>query len=83
MLSASTQALALPDLVTPRELVARLSERLGHARPVLTPAQREVLLGVACRAAREQGAEPPFQLRPGLVAEMLRFYDELAASEQR
>jgi RecB family exonuclease len=77
LLSASTQALALPDLVTPRELVARLSERLGHARPVLTPAQREVLLGVACRVAQEQGAEPPFQLRPGLVAEILRLYDEL------
>ena len=77
MLSASTQALALPDLVTPRELVARLSERLGHARPVLTSAQREVLLGVACRVAQEQGVEPPFRLRPGLVAEILRLYDEL------
>ena len=77
MLSASTQALALPDLVTPRELVARLSERLGHARAVLTPAQREVLLGVACRVAQEQGVEPPFRLRPGLVAEILRLYDEL------
>ena len=77
MLSASTQALALPDLLTPRELVARLSERLGHARAVLTPAQREVLLGVACRVAQEQGVEPPFRLRPGLVAEILRLYDEL------
>ena len=77
VLSAATQALALPDLVTPRELVTRLAERLGRSRPVLTPAQREVLLGVACRVAQEQGTAPPFQLRPGLVAEILRLYDEL------
>jgi RecB family exonuclease len=73
----TSQALALPDLATPRELVARLSERLSNSRPVLTSAQREVLLGVACRLAHEQGAEPPFQLRPGLIAEILRLYDEL------
>jgi len=77
VLNSSTPAVVLPDLVTPRELVSRLGERLGHSRPVLTPAEREVLLGVACRAARGQGAEPPFQLRPGLIAEILRLYDEL------
>jgi ATP-dependent helicase/nuclease subunit B len=75
--ASSTHALVLPDLVTPRELVTRLAERLDHSRATLTAAQREVLLGVACRAACEQGAEPPFQLRPGLVAEILRLYDEL------
>jgi RecB family exonuclease len=77
VLGSSTRALVLPDLVTTRELVARLSERLGSARPVLTSAEREVLLGVACRTAQQQGAEPPFHLRPGLVAEILRLYDEL------
>jgi ATP-dependent helicase/nuclease subunit B len=77
VLKAPAQALVLPDLATPRELVSRLSERLGALRPVLSPAQREVLLGVACRVAHEQGAEPPFHLRPGLVAEILRLYDEL------
>jgi len=77
ILGASTQALALPDLVTPRELITRLAERLTQSRASLTPAQREVLLGVACRSAHEQGAEPPFQLRPGLVAEILHLYDEL------
>ena len=64
VLKAPAQALVLPDLATPRELVSRLSERLGALRPVLSPAQREVLLGVACRVAHEQGAEPPFHLRP-------------------
>jgi RecB family exonuclease len=76
-LGSAVQAVILPDLVTPRELVLRLSERLGTSRPILAPAEREVLLGVACRAAREQGAEPPFHLRPGLIAEILRLYDEL------
>jgi RecB family exonuclease len=77
VLDTSVPALVLPDLVIPRELVSRLGERLGRSRPALTPAEREVLLGVACRAAREQGAEPPFHLRPGLIAEVLRLYDEL------
>ena len=77
VLGSATRALVVPDLVTARELVTRLGERLASARPLLTAAEREVLLGVACRAAQQQGAEPPFQLRPGLIAEILRLYDEL------
>jgi RecB family exonuclease len=76
-LDSTTKAVILPDLVTPRELVSRLGERLGSWRPILTPAEREVLLGVASRTARQAGAEPPFHLRPGLIAEILRLYDEL------
>jgi RecB family exonuclease len=76
-LSATTKALVLPDLVTSRELVSRLGQRLGHGRPALTPAEREVLLGVACRDALSQDVEPPFHLRPGLVAEILRLYDDV------
>jgi hypothetical protein len=56
---------------------AAVGERLSETRPRLTEAEREVLLGVACRSAADQGAAPPFHLRPGLVAEILRFYDEL------
>ena len=77
VLDSSNRALVTPDLATPRELVSRLGERLGRSRPALTPAEREVLLGVACRAAQEHGNEPPFHLRPGLIAEVLRLYDEL------
>jgi RecB family exonuclease len=76
-LDSTTKAVILPDLVTPRELVSRLGDRLGSWRPILTPAEREVLLGVASRTARQAGAEPPFHLRPGLIAEILRLYDEL------
>jgi RecB family exonuclease len=77
VLSVSSPALVLPDMVTPRELVLKLSERLGESPALLTPAEREVLLGVACRTAQQQGEEPPFQIRPGLIAEILRLYDDL------
>ena len=70
-------AALLPDLITPGEIVERLASRLDGDRAVLTPAEREVLLGVACRAAKEAGADPPFRLRPGLIAEILAFYDAL------
>ncbi|HLG57447.1 MAG TPA: PD-(D/E)XK nuclease family protein [Vicinamibacterales bacterium] len=70
-------AVLLPDLITARELVERLGERLDAPRAVLTGAEREAILSVACRAARDAGYEPPFRLRPGLIAEILRFYDAL------
>ncbi|HEY7188631.1 MAG TPA: PD-(D/E)XK nuclease family protein [Vicinamibacterales bacterium] len=70
-------AVVLPDLATPRELTLRLGERLGGERRMLTGHEREVLLGVACRAVRDGGCEPPFRLRPALMAEILTFYDEL------
>ncbi len=43
----------------------------------MNDAEREALAMVACRAAKDAGHEPPFQLRPGLVAEALRFYDTI------
>ena len=69
-------AVILPELVTPRELTERLAERLD-ARRQLTGAEREALLGSACRATRAAGVVPPFEIRPGLISEILRFYDEL------
>jgi RecB family exonuclease len=71
------RAVVLPDLVTSRELTLRFGERLRQPPRVLTDAEREALLGVACRAARARGNEPPFRLRPGLIAAILHFYDEL------
>jgi RecB family exonuclease len=70
-------ALALPDFITRDELIARLADRLpGHGGRLSDP-EREVLAGVACRMAIGEGHEPPFRLRPGLVAEIVRFYDAL------
>jgi RecB family exonuclease len=77
VLNESAPAIVFPDMVTARELVLKLSERLGESRALLTPAEREVLLGAACRTAQQQGEEPPFQIRPGLIAEILRLYDDL------
>jgi len=73
----SRRVVVLPDLATTRELTARLGERLAPEKRMLTAAEREVLLGVSCRAAQTAGIEPPFRLRPALIAEILRFYDEL------
>ncbi len=78
----STKALLLPDFITPDELPARLAERVPPDAPMLTAAEREALLGVACRTAIAEGAEPPFRLRPGLVAEILRFYDTLNRNQK-
>ncbi len=75
-------ALLLPDLTTARELVGLLGTRLPFDRPMLTDAEREVLLGVACRTAREAGCDPPFRLRPALVSEMLRLYDTLRRNQK-
>jgi RecB family exonuclease/inactivated superfamily I helicase len=75
-------ALLLPDLVTPSEIVDAFAARLPDGPPALSAPEREVLLGAACRAVAAGGVEPPFGLRPGLVAEALRFYDELRARQK-
>jgi len=76
------QAVVLPDFVTTSELVFRLAERLDPAPQVLRDPEREALAMVACRTARAAGYEPPFRLRPGLVAEVLRFYDALGRHQK-
>jgi RecB family exonuclease len=73
----------LPDLVTTADLVGRLADRLPLSdRPYLTTQEREVLLAAACRVTSERGVVPPFRLRPGLIAEMLRFYDDLRRNQR-
>ena len=77
--SAGAAALLLPEFVTRAELVERLAEVLPGRPRVMPRIEREVLLE---RAAREAARRPrlggaPFPLRPGLVAAMLDFYDEL------
>ena len=70
-------ALCLPLIGTRADLVDALAARLSEPLPRLTAFDREVMLGRAARAARAKGLEPPFAVRPGLVAEMLAFYDAL------
>src|SRR5260370_38389065 len=47
------------------------------APALLTAFDRGVLLRRSAHEARTAGAEPPFNLRPGLIAEILALYDEL------
>jgi len=75
-------ALALPDLLTRDDWYQRMHERAGVAERRLTPIEREVILGAAARDAIDAGAVPPFRLRPGLIAEMLAFYDALDGQQR-
>ena len=72
-------AVALPDILTRIELLERLLAALPNHPRLLTRAEREVLLERAARhtAKRRRMKRSPFQLRPGLIAAMLDFYDEL------
>ncbi len=79
---AGDAALVLPELLTRDEWYQRMHERAGLAEPRLTALEREVILAAAAREAIANGARPPFRLRPGLVAEMLAFYDALGRHER-
>ena len=68
---------ALPDIVTRDEWYAALHARLPGAPPPLSPFHREVLLRRCANLAHQSGAEPPFNLRAGLMAEILGLYDDL------
>ena len=69
-------------MATVSEMVRYFAARLPVSRRELPGEEREVLIGVACRAVIAAGIEPPFRVRPGLVAEMLRFYDELRRNQK-
>lgn len=81
-LRSASSALLLPDLVTRAELYQRFHAALPGAPRLLTGPEREVLLRRAAREAADAGAVPPFRLRPGLVVQMLEFYDELRRRER-
>ena len=70
-------AFVLPELVTRDDWYRRMHERLGAAPPRLSGLERQVLLGAASRDAITAGFSPPFRLRPGLLLELLDFYDTL------
>jgi len=70
-------ALILPEILTRQDFYSQLHQRLPGAPPLLSEFEREVLLRRAARAAAERGAPAPFSLRPGLIVEILGFYDEL------
>lgn len=76
-LSDLAPAMGLPLLATRPDLYAILHERIGGEPPLLSDFEREALLRRAARGVEADGLRPPFKLRPGLIVEILRFYDEL------
>jgi ATP-dependent helicase/nuclease subunit B len=77
LLDKGGTAMLLPDLVTRVDLYERLAEQLPDLPPLLTGFEREVLFGLAAGAAEAAGTPAPFRIRPGLIVEVLAFYDEL------
>jgi RecB family exonuclease len=69
-------AVVVPDLVTRDELYRRWHRAIPDVPPLLTGFDREVIFRRAALSASAADAAP-FRLRPGLIREMLAFYDEL------
>ncbi len=70
------------DIVTRDEMYDRLHARLADAPRRLSPLERDVMAQAAARTTAASH-ELTFQLRPGLIAEMLRFYDQLRRQSQQ
>jgi len=69
--------------VTRDELYAALHARLRNVPRRLTVIERDVIAQAAARAAAAAREGLSFQIRPGLVGEMLRFYDQLRRQRQQ
>ena len=69
--------------VTRDELYDHLQARLANPPRRLSALERDVMAQAAARAASARSPGLAFQLRPGLVAEMLRFYDQLRRQSQQ
>ena len=70
------------DIVTRDELYDRLRSRLESPPRQLSALERDVMAQASARTAAACAHDLSFQLRPGLVAEMLRFYDQLRRQSQ-
>ena len=69
-------ALTLPRLVTREELYDTCHRAARLQTPRLSALTREVVMGASARQAA-RSHRPPFLLRPGLIAEMLRLFDDI------
>jgi RecB family exonuclease len=77
-LSASQPSVVLPDMLTRDEWLGRLFDALPPGQRWLSRTERLALLERAARGTLTSRAiEQPFHLRPGLIAAMLDFHDEL------
>jgi RecB family exonuclease len=73
---------ARPRVVTRDQLYDLLHSRLTNPPARLNAFDREAIAQAAAEDAAREVGELPFQIRPGLVAEMLRFYDQLRRQSQ-
>ncbi|HEX3703802.1 MAG TPA: PD-(D/E)XK nuclease family protein [Vicinamibacterales bacterium] len=73
---------AVAEAVTREQLYDRLHARLPQPPRRLTSFDRDVIAQAAARHAASSTPDLPFRLRPGLVAEILRFYDLLRRQSQ-
>ena len=71
------------QLATRDQLYDQFHQRLARPPRRLTALERDVIAQAAARAVAERSDALSFQLRPGLVAEMLRFYDHLRRQAQQ
>lgn len=69
-------------LVTRGEWYEHLHRGTAGLPPQVTAWERDVLVASAIREASAAGFRPPFTVGPGLMAEMLSFYDELRRSNR-
>src|SRR5262249_44981189 len=65
------------------QLYELLRGRLAQPPRLLSDIERDALAQTAARRALSAEPSLPFQLRPRLVAEMLRFYDQLRRQSQQ
>ena len=75
VLSRQRPALVWPVFTTRPDLYDELAARLPHPPRILSPFEREILLAAIGRTTIAAGVELPYELRPGLVAEVIAFYD--------
>ena len=82
-LARGARAVALPDLVTRDQLYDRFHARLANPPRRLGAFERDAIVQAAADAAAGEGPAPSFHVRPGLVVEILRFYDLLRRQSQQ
>jgi RecB family exonuclease len=73
----------LPSFLTREELYDRLASLLPEPPERLTPFDRDSLMQAAAARALATAPGLSFRLRPGLIAEILRFYDQLRRQSQQ
>lgn len=69
--------LVAPCAVTRDGWYDLLHAACGDPRPRVSAVTREVIMGAAARAVAQTRGPAPFLVRPGLVAEMARFHDDV------